>query len=267
MNVKDFCKVFCSGMSLKEVPIGYAIRTPFKKADGDYIGMYLRRMDSQIDLYRVEDDGLTVASLEECGVDIDNEARQQEMQKLLDEYGCQYSDVDFVIHTDFVNESDIPALFLKFTALLLRLQDLAFLTSEKVRNTFLKDLEALVERNFSSKAKIDFGVPIQSNFKDYIADIVIRPENGKVLAIYAGTSEVKALEALLFEERAKRETGISVKSMLVLETSKPGQIKTRTLSRVINSDVLLTAMDGEEWEITKKMAESLSIPAPSIAVH
>ena len=133
------------------------------------------------------------------------------------------------------------------------------LAQSKVRNTFLADLKEMVEVNFSDRAEVEFSAQVDINLKDYFADIVIHAPNGKALAIYAATSEVKALESLLIAAKIKEERLSKIKSMLVLETGKPQQIKARTLSRVMNSEVQLAAMDGTVQEITQKMAESVSL--------
>lgn len=264
MRLKAFCEAFCAGMALTEVPIGYAVRTPFKMSDGDSIGMYLRRLEGQSGLYRIEDDGLTAASLEEAGIDLDNDARFQELQKLLVEYDCQYDDENFLFFTEYVEEDRVPAVFFKFCSLLLRVQDLVLLTTERVRRTFLSDLQELVEKHFSLVTDIQFGTPVDNALKDYVADIVMRRPDGDSLALFACTSEVKALEALLLSTKLREENRHGIKSMLVVESAKPKQIKERTFSRVINSDVLLASMDGTEWAITAKIAESLSLERPTI---
>ncbi|WP_339630378.1 DUF1828 domain-containing protein [uncultured Sneathiella sp.] len=259
MKLKALCEAFCTGIAVTEVPIGYAIRTPFIGNDGDALGLYVRRFGSETSLYRVEDDGQTIVSLEENGVDLDNEVRFEELTRLLREYECQFDEAEFLLHTEYVEEERIPALFLKFIGLLLRVQDLVLLAQSKVRNTFLADLKEMVEVNFSDRAEVEFSAQVDINLKDYFADIVIHAPNGKALAIYAATSEVKALESLLIAAKIKEERLSKIKSMLVLETGKPQQIKARTLSRVMNSEVQLAAMDGTVQEITQKMAESVSL--------
>lgn len=259
MKLKALCEAFCSGIAITEVPIGYAIRTPFTNSDGDAIGLYVRRQEGQAGIYRLEDDGQTVVSLEEAGVDLDNEARYEELINLLTEYDCHFDEGEYLIHTEYVEEDRIPSIFVKFLGMLLRVQDISLLAQSKVRKTFLSDLRDLVERNFGEKAKVEFSSPISSDLKDYVADIVIYADDGRTLAIYAATSEVKALEALLFWAKTREENLSNIRSMLVLESGKPQQIKGRTLSRIMNSDVLLAAMDGTEWEITQKMAESVAL--------
>jgi hypothetical protein len=264
MKLKAFCEAFCAGMALTEVPIGYAVRTPFKMSDGDPVGMYLRRLDGQSGIYRIEDDGLTAAALEEAGIDLDNDARFQELQKLLVEYDCQYDDEQILLHTEYVEEGRLPAVFFKFCSLLLRIQDLALLASERVRKTFLSDLQDLVERHFSLTTDVQFMAQVDSALKDYVADIVMKKPDGNCLALFAGTSEVKALESLLLANKLREEKRHGIRSMLVVESAKPKQIKERTFSRIINSDVLLASMDGMESAITAKIAECLALSHPTV---
>ena len=259
MRLKAFCEAFCAGMALTEVPIGYAIRTPFKVSDGDALGMYLRRLEGQDGVYRIEDDGLTAAALEEAGIDLEDDARRAELIKLLSEYDCQYDEEQFIIYTDYVEEARLPPVFFKFCSLLLRIQDLALISAERVRKTFLADLKKLVEKNFGCATEISFSSPIDASLRDYVADIIIKSPDGTSLALFAGTSEVKALEALLLATKLREDRRRGIKSMLVVESAKPKQIKERTFSRIINSGLLLASMDGAEWAITDKIAESINL--------
>jgi hypothetical protein len=75
MKLNDLCSALCSGLALREVKIGYAIKTPFKLPDGDSIALYIRRDLENPRMLRFEDDGGTIAALEEDGVSLESEAR------------------------------------------------------------------------------------------------------------------------------------------------------------------------------------------------
>src|SRR6516165_670818 len=61
MNADDICKAFCRPIALHSVPIGYALRTPFRGTDGDPITVYIRREETTLEeRFRLEDDGQTI---------------------------------------------------------------------------------------------------------------------------------------------------------------------------------------------------------------
>jgi hypothetical protein len=261
MKSADFCKAFCEPIALRAVPIGFVLRTPFRRADGDPIAIYLRRDQESGQRYRLEDDGQTIGFLEASGVDLETETRQDALVELLKEHEAFMDEREFVLHSAYMDERELPAAAVRFTALMLRVIDLLLLSSNRVRSTFKDDLVEIVERQFGAGSHIQLNMPLQMSMKDYVVDIIVRAPDGRALAIFAGTSELKALEALLFWKECREQKVEGARSMLVLETAKPREIKERTLSRVMNSDILLAAMDGEEIQIRRKMQESLAAHA------
>jgi Domain of unknown function DUF1828 len=252
----DFCAAFCDTIALRPVPIGYVFKTPFRRPDGDAIALYVR--GNSAGEFRLEDDGQTIGFLETSGVDLDSETRFEAFSDLLKEYDSQFDENECVVHSEWMAEADIPSSAVRFSALLLRIYDLLLLSANRVRSTFKDDLIALVQQQFGPDARIDLNEPLQASMKDYIVDIIVRSPDGRSLAIFAATSELKALEALLFWREARTQNVDTVRSMLVLESAKPAEIKTRTLSRVMNSGIALASMDGEELAIRQKMAENLT---------
>ena len=258
MNTDDICNAFCQPISLRRVPIGYVLRTPFRRADGDPIAVYLRRDETNLqEQYRLEDDGQTIGFLETSGVDLDTETRMQALADMLREHNAYYDQEAVILHTDYMSELEIPMACVRFAALMVRIHDLLLLASNIVRSTFREDLIEMAKRQFG-EAAVEVNKPLLASMKDYIVDIIVRAPDQRVLAIFAATSEIKALEALLFQFQCKQRDITAVKAMLVLESAKPRDIRTRTLSRVMNSDLTLASMDGEEIAIRQKMQESLA---------
>ena len=142
--LKDICSTFCDGLALREVPMGLPIRTPFRNSDGDAVGLYVRRSAQYPGMLRLEDDGATIASLQEEGFGLDNEQRFQEFQQLLEEHGALFDETEDLIYTEYVDESRISAHFLRFMSLLIRISDLRLLSRERVRDTFKSDLQYFV---------------------------------------------------------------------------------------------------------------------------
>jgi hypothetical protein len=255
MNRELICKAFCQRLAIHEVPIGYVVRTPFRNKDDDPLAIYLRRADDGT--YRLEDDGQTLAHLEAIGVDLDSETRYEAVVDLLKEYEAYIDERENVIHSKYLPECEIPSNVVRFSALLLRIFDLELLASTRVRSTFRDDLAALIEAQFGAECRIDYDAPLQGSMKDYLVDIIVRSKDGRSLAIFAGTSETRALESLLFWKEYREQNITSVRTFLMLESSKPRGIKDRTFSRVMNSGILLATMDGEEIAIRNKMRENL----------
>lgn len=232
--------------------MGYAIRTPFRSADGDPVALYARRDTDIPGRYRFEDDGATMADLQEEGFSLENESRGAEFHRLLAEYGCHYDEGEILIHTDYLTEDQLPAYFLKFMALMVRLGDLRMLSRTVVRDTFKGDLQEFVEATFEGMATVERDTSPLSSLSDYVADVVVRGPDA-VLAIYAGTSEVKALEAFVLWQELERQGLSSVIPMVVFERAKPTAIKQRTVARLMNSDVYLGSLEGSHWDVSQKM--------------
>ena len=103
MDTNDICKAFCQPLTLHAVPIGYALRTPFRRPDGDPIGIYLRREDSLIDeRFRLEDDGQTIGFLETSGLDLDSDSRRDALAEMLKEHDARYDEDEVVIHSPYL---------------------------------------------------------------------------------------------------------------------------------------------------------------------
>lgn len=260
MKLKDLCNAFCTGLSMREVPIGYAIKTPFVGPDGDALAIYLRRLAGSPSVVRFEDDGSTLAALEEDGVSLESEARANALADLLKQYGAFYDEPGAVLHTDYFEEARAPAVFTKFMALMLRVQDLRMLTRERVRESFKDDVRKFVEEHFNGRVKIAEDVNPNEVLRDYVADFVLTAANGTTLAVYATSTENKALEALLLWQELARQNISDIQSMALLEQAKPPAIKERTISRLMNSNVVMGSLDGVTSDLAKKMSERLGLP-------
>jgi Domain of unknown function DUF1828 len=259
MKLQELCSALCSGLAMRPVPIGYAVKTPFKTPDGDSIGVYFRRELGNSTLMRLEDDGGTIASLEEDGVSFASETRSDALNSLLQQYDAHLDETSLVIHTDYIPEHRIPANFAKFMSLMLRLQDLRMLSQDSVREVFKDDVRAMLHKHFRGKIEILENEKPSHLLPDYVADFVLKSPSGDTLALFAASSETKALEALLLWQELARRQMPKVRSMAIFEGPKPQKIKTRTMSRLINSEVVLGSLDGDAWELARKMALNLDI--------
>lgn len=250
------CKAFCTDLMVTSVPIGYAVRTPHLKVDGDYAAFYLRRKVGTESMYRVEDDGCSVADLEAAGFDLDKESRFEAFSDMLSEHRVRYDESAVLLTTEYMSVAKLPQAAISFTYLMARLDDLTLMVGSRVRRSFKEDLAELIERQFGETCEISHNSPIDQDHKDYVVDFVIRAPDGRVLVVFAGSSELKALESLLFWEQYKVSND-NMKSMIVLEEAKPAAIKDRTLSRVMNSGLILATLDGGLLNVGKKLRTTL----------
>ena len=133
--MKDaLCKAFCAAITMRSVPGGYAVETPYENSDGDPLLLYYVR-DSAARSWRIEDDGTQVPLLEANGVDIRGESRGEALGLLLTEYGATFDPDTRTVRTGYMPEAELGASSIKFVALWLRLQDLALLSPHVLRNT------------------------------------------------------------------------------------------------------------------------------------
>jgi Domain of unknown function DUF1828 len=256
MNHEALCKAFCKDVDIYSVPMGFAVRTPFTRPDGDFLSFYVRKY-APTGEFRLEDDGGTVAFLESQGVDLDTDSRRDIFTSLLSEYRAEYDENEILIHSDRLREEELAPKSLIFVEMMLRIYDLLFLTSKRVTRSFKDDLGKLISETFMQGHTIEQDAFFNESTKDYIADYIIRDSSGKSLAIFVGNSDLKALEALLFSREMRERKITNLNAMIVLETPKPQAIKNRTLSRVQNSGLFLGTYENEHEALAEKMERTL----------
>src|SRR6476620_5280381 len=101
------CQAFCDEIRVKEVPVGLAISTSFRRADGDAIGFYAVRNVGEPGLVHLEDDGTTIPYLQAAGVDFETQTREKAFAAILEEYGASYDDNEAVIRTPEMPEPEV----------------------------------------------------------------------------------------------------------------------------------------------------------------
>lgn len=232
------CRAFCDALVVNEVPVGFAVKTAFESDGGDAITFYIVQGDSP-DQWRVEDDGATVANLDMLGVDvIGSGPRAVAFEELVQEYKVRLDPDDAILHTSYVAKEELPRLALAFLALLLRIQDFALMTRERVEETFRHDVVSAIQERFGKRAVVEERYAFSEDLKDYSADIAIVPRDTQFpvtpLAVFIGTSELRALEAMLFYDRVTYVKPFECKVVLILDTVKTRKISGRTLNRVAN---------------------------------
>lgn len=252
----DLCKAFCGAITVRDVPIGLAVGTAFRGDDGDAIGFYVVRSQTDPSVSRLEDDGTVLPTLEASGIDLSEGPPAESFAALLSEYGVEHDLAENVLHTPYLKADSLAAAALRFVAFLLRVQDFNLVTRERVEETFKTDVVRAIRERFGERAKILEDAPVSESYAEFPADIVILPRDSDPMAVFIGTSENKALEAILFWMQTTYRSVQHYKSMLVLETAKPVRIKERTLARALNS-FPVAVFSGAKTEVMDAMEREI----------
>lgn len=250
MNLRErICDAFCAGFVVREVKMGFAVRSPFRWLTGDYLAFYGRRKGGQI---RFEDDGLTVAELQGAGADILTGTRFEALQSMLQDCGVRYDDSAVLFHTDYAPEEQAGALVLSFLEFMTRLQEFQLTTRAKVENTFKDDLIAALVERFGAEQVVLDEAPVQ-RLSYYKVDIVVHHSSGRTAAIFPGTSEPKALDAVLFSKELQLKRVANVVPFLIFEDLARPNVSAPTRSKATNSDLQLADWAGDKMEVIDKV--------------
>lgn len=233
MNVKEqLCQAFCDTLSVRAVPAGLAIGTNYDGLGGDPIGLYVLGPDSA-GTYSVQDDGISVATLEAIGADLANKSRRQAFNELLSAYGVEYDEISGDLRTLAVKESEVAPTVLRFIAFMLRLQDLALMTAERAASTFREDALRELRAVIGDRASLQEGFVVHPALAEFPADIGILVEGREPVALFWGTAEAKVYEALLLQAYAQAQgVGVSVVTMLETEATVSAKMRQRAANHL-----------------------------------
>ncbi|MCX5517787.1 hypothetical protein OSH10_05015 [Kaistia defluvii] len=243
-----------NGFRVREVPMGYAIVSPFLWLDDGPVTFYGRVEGGQI---RFEDSGDTLVQIEDA-IDLGSEARLQTVRDLAGSHGLIFDEADNAFRSQWVPIDNSDAAIFSFLSFMNRIQDVTMLTREKVEHSFRDDLVAAVQEFFEGRADVQERAAIAPDHGEYVTDVLVTAANGRSAAIYAATSEPKALEALLSAELIQREGMRNVTPFLVYEDLLASSVSKRTRTRTINHDILrLGDWSGGKREIVSKVQTAL----------
>ncbi|PXA95556.1 hypothetical protein DMC47_19280 [Nostoc sp. 3335mG] len=215
---EELCQAFCAQLHVEKLLSGWAVRTPYRLPDGDPVMFFIM---TQGDNARLEDDGATVGLLEAAGVSLDKRgARYQAFSALLDQHGATYDEAEGVIRTDPLPLADVAAASVSFTALMLRVHDLALLTVERVRQSWQDDAMRDLHSRFDPIARVEENVPVHPHVGALPADAVIRLPNEPPIAIIMGTTNAKGLQALVLKMELEKYQGQDIPVILLVERAK-----------------------------------------------
>jgi hypothetical protein len=255
MKVQEFCKAFCADMAVTPVPIGYAIKTPFRWSDGDPVAVYIRR--SSNGMMRLEDDGMTIQYLQEEGVDFRQETKLEALSEIISSADLTYSAEDSLIFSEYVQEDKIGFHFLRFLSAINRIQDLKLLIRGRIVRYFQDEVRAFLDESLAHPIAIKENEAPSTELRDYIADFVLTGPNGDKLAVFAANTDVKALESLVLWQEVRQRRESKIKCVTIFETAHPQSVKRRTYSRVLNSQIIVGTLDGPRGDLAQKIISEL----------
>jgi len=240
MNVQsDICAAFCDQLSIREVPIGYAIKTPFSWLQGEPLVVF-----GEVDgnLVRMRDSGDMLISLEDEAGDLSSDTKSEAMIEIALAHGVKFDEDNSLFASEWVDRSHLGDSAIRFMSFLNRLQDVALLSRERVANAFREDLIEAIRERFEGRFQIDFREPISPDHPEYTADVIIRTAQRQA-AIYAATTEVNVLEALLAEQVFSETVGDGPKMIpfVVFEDFMQSKVSMKTRRRAMNNARLQTA--------------------------
>jgi hypothetical protein len=228
MGLKEqICRAFCENVQVTAFSGGMAISTPYQNfTSGDAIGIYV--LGPKAGVYRLVDNALTIAFLEAEGATMDAASRREALSQILEQHGAAYDEEMGEIFKDGVAEADLPTALLEFSALLLRLNDLIFLTVERVKNAFEDDVRAAI-RDEMDKRHIRYveGQPVSADLADVTPDMVFYPSNRDPVALFIATNDAKLWQAMLLRVIADSERHVPLSVIAVLETETSVSQKVR----------------------------------------
>lgn len=247
------CKEFCGALTVRKVPSGYALGTGYVDEDGDAIGFYVVGPDND-GKFRIEDDGLSIVSIEANGIDLSSKTRSEAFNSLLREYNVLFDEENGELTTNPLSEAELASASMRFLAFLLRVQDLLLLSQERVASTFKEDAMRLLAERIQGKADIDQDSYVHEELKDCPVDVVIRAPNRLPVALYFANSDLKVMEALLLQSYAENKN-IDCSVVALLETTH-GITKEKQQRAFNHLDAVPVFRGGEEDAIARIVKEA-----------
>lgn len=260
MNLQEvICRSFCDGFRVQSIPKGFSIVSPFSWLEDDPLVFYAAKKDGKL---RLEDSGASLMYLEDVAGDLSTDTRMETIRELAKQHGVTFDEETVTFSTQWFDEAEVGRGVIDFLSFMNRLQDLQFLSRERAENAFKEDLIASIQDYFGEGYSVQERQEISPDKGGYIADVLVKSDNGKAVAVYAATAEVKVLEALLAAELVKRESLNALTPILVFEDYINSMISKKNRKRSMNNEVLkLADWSGGKDEIIEKIESSFQIAA------
>lgn len=265
---KTLCSTFCGGISVQPMATGYAISSAFEDNSGDPISFYLTHADE--DHYLIEDDGGYLAHLIAKDISIDQGTRGQLLDAILSTANAHWDRDSLEIRTDAFPEEDIAKRVIDFLSSMIRVRDLELITREVVRSTFREDATRAIVEFLGGAANIIEDEPISKEFREFPADLIIKPKTefktARPGAIYFVNSNDKLNEALMLQMEARqlhRENDFEV--IALIEDADLRNIKRKFFQRAQNRELAMPIFREDELGAMNSIRRRLGYPQ-SVAV-
>ena len=243
MDIKaDLCEAFCGALAVSRVPAGFAVGTGHIDADGDAVGFYVVGPDAN-GKYQIQDDGLSIETIEASGADLANKTRKAAFDTLLDEYDVEYDDGSGELTLGPVGGAQVGPAALRFLAFLLRVQDLVLMSAERAASTFKEDAIKMITDLVAGRAQVIEDFVLASDLGEIPADLGIVATGKPPVAIFFGVTESRVLEALLLQAYADK-AGVPCAVIAMLETEP--SISKKMRQRAANHLEAVPIFRGEE---------------------
>lgn len=249
---EELCKAFCSELQVREVPAGLAVGTGFQGITGDQIGFYIVGPDTR-NMWRVQDDGATIPFIEAAGGDLEIEARSDVFDSLLEEYDTTYDPDTGELSSLPVSKNDLPQTAIQFVALLLRIQDILFMTRERAESTWVQEATRDLQSSLGNRGTIEENAAVMPSVAEYAADIVVRTTGRSPVALFFGINDAKAYEALMFHFMVNYKLKLNVPVVLLLEKDNSLTRKARTR---VDNNIIVPRYRGGEHEAIGRIVET-----------
>lgn len=247
---EELCQAFCNDLVVRKVPAGLAVSTAFAAPDGDRIAFYVVKRG---DAFRIEDDGVTLPTLESSVADLRAGTRGEALTELLGEYGVSIDEDSQEFFIGGLTEKAVPAAALKFVAFLLRVRDFVLMTEYRVATTFREDAERMLREVIGDKAVIDKNTVIAPQLADFTPDFVIRAPTRPPVGVFLGISDNRVLEALFLLMRSRHE--VDVECSIVALVERPDSLTAKVKQQAMNRLAAITEFRGDEAAAIQKIAD------------
>lgn len=227
--MKDqLCKAFCAQLHVERVPAGWAVQTPYRLPGGDPIMFFVMNGERE-GAAHLEDNGATIALLEASGVSLEAKgARFGAFTELLVQHGAFYDDDAGVIRSAEMPVDEAANASVAFTALMLRVHDLALLNTERVKQSWKDDALRDIHARFDPIGKVEENAPVTPRVASIPADAVIRLPDKPPVAVILGTTNAKGLQALVLKMELEKYQGQDIPVVLLVERAKANPLSEGT---------------------------------------
>jgi hypothetical protein len=251
---EQLCKVFCDNLSVRAVPLGYAVSTGFFASDGDRIGFYIRSEPQS--KYRIQDNGGVIPYLEAIGVNFRSGSRGAAMNDLLEEYSVIEDEEARQFAMPDLIEAEIPQAAVKFVAFLLRVRDFRLMTEKRVASTFREDVRRALSAAIGPEVRLTEDQPVSDEVPDFPADFVLSAPDRPPVGIYLGTSDARVLEAIFVHMRLQYEAKVPGRIMALIE--KPKSVSAPVRQQAANRLMFVPEFRGDEQQAIRMIVEQAS---------